>query len=189
MKIDALVMAGGKGTRLGGTVEKPMVEILGIPIIRYVLDALPISTSVDRIYCATSPGTPETEEYLKEMDCTIIECPGDGYVKDLQFCIKELGLEKVLVVSADLPLLGPGDIDWVVEEYEKRGGAHMAVYCPQKDGGPIPAGVNIVDSRHLDEPKDEILVSDKVQFALNVNTPEDLEKAKSILKERARINQ
>jgi adenosylcobinamide-phosphate guanylyltransferase len=165
---------------MGGDVEKPMVDILGVPMVRYVLDALAPSRSVAKIYCATSSYTPETERYLEEADCNIIRCPGDGYVKDLQFAIMELGLEVVMVVSADLPLIGPGDVDWVMAEYGKRGKPHMAVYVPW-DLGEVPAGVNVVHGGFLDEPEDEIIMTDKVQFALNVNTHEDLAKAKSYL--------
>ena len=45
-----IIMAGGKGTRLFPLTEnkpKPLVEILGIPVIDYVKDAL-IKASVEK---------------------------------------------------------------------------------------------------------------------------------------------
>ena len=35
--VTAIVMAGGKGTRMGGNTEKPLIEVGGIPMIQHVI--------------------------------------------------------------------------------------------------------------------------------------------------------
>ncbi len=40
MGVTALIMAGGKGSRMDLLNEKPLIELDGKPIITYVLDSL-----------------------------------------------------------------------------------------------------------------------------------------------------
>ena len=56
----ALIMAGGKGTRMNLDCEKPMVEVNNKPMINYVVDALLESRYVDKILVAVSDNTPLT---------------------------------------------------------------------------------------------------------------------------------
>ena len=46
--MDAIVMAGGFGQRLGMG-EKPCVELLGKPLIAYVIDTLRAAKGIDRV--------------------------------------------------------------------------------------------------------------------------------------------
>ena len=39
MKVPALIMAGGKGTRMGLPTEKPMLPFLGKPLVDWVADS------------------------------------------------------------------------------------------------------------------------------------------------------
>ena len=41
--VTALIMAGGKGTRMGTRTEKPLIELGGDPMIKRVIDALSAS--------------------------------------------------------------------------------------------------------------------------------------------------
>jgi len=50
--LDALVMAGGKGSRLRMG-EKPLVKLFGRPLIDYVVSAL-LDSSADRIFVAVT---------------------------------------------------------------------------------------------------------------------------------------
>lgn len=195
MKLDALVMAGGKGSRLGVKEEKPLLIFNGKPLIEHVLEALKNSRHVDKIFVATSKNTQETEQEMRRKSIALIRTSGRGYVEDMRFALKELNLGKTLVVSADLPLLRSKDIDWVAEEYFKQNKASLAVFVPEETfrkyklvpsiviNGCAPAGVNIVDTKNLSGSEAK-LVSEKLQFALNINTQRDLKIAKSISKEK-----
>ena len=60
----ALVMAGGKGTRMDLDCEKPLIEVNSKPMISYVIEALINSEYIDNILVAVSPNTPLTSKYL-----------------------------------------------------------------------------------------------------------------------------
>lgn len=186
MKLNALVMTGGKGTRLEAETEKPLLELEGRFLIDYVLETVSGCRYVDRFWAVTSPHTPMTEEYLKEKSIQILHAPGDGYVEDLVYTVKKLELGKTLTITADLPLLGSGDLDWVIDEYQRQYNPALAVMVlpdiAKKSGvsadtiieGVVPTGVNIVDGKNLNGSEFN-LITTKPQFSLNVNTKEDLE--------------
>jgi uncharacterized protein (TIGR00454 family) len=190
MKLDALVMAGGKGTRLRGKGEKPLLPFRGRPLIEWVLSALRGCRYVDRIFVITSPTTPETEARAVSLGFRTFRAPGAGYVEDFALALRELSLGKVLTVGSDLPFLTPRDLDWVVEEYLKRGKPSLRVVVPlsvlHREGlvptltleGDVPAGVNIVDGG---DPGGEeaVLVTERRSFAININTRTDLRKAEA----------
>ncbi|MCD5409786.1 MAG: NTP transferase domain-containing protein, partial [Methanocellales archaeon] len=89
--MDALVMAGGHGNRLGKG-EKPLIDLCGKPMISYVLNALCQSERVDKIFIATSPHTPETKKHLENVNYRVIETMGRGYIPDLIEATETLGL-------------------------------------------------------------------------------------------------
>ena len=68
--IYAIVMAGGRGTRLKVDVEKPLFKLHGKPLIKYVLDNISSSKLVEDVVIAVSPHTQETTKYLKYVIAT-----------------------------------------------------------------------------------------------------------------------
>ena len=54
MGVTALVMAGGKGTRMRLAEEKPLIKVCGKPVIEYVIAALRNAKKIDSIVVATS---------------------------------------------------------------------------------------------------------------------------------------
>jgi len=129
-------MCGGRGSRLraGGEtdsvdddVEKPLVEIDGVPMFDRVVDALAESriggnqehsrNGTDHrgtIHAVVSPHAPVTAERARERSLPVVETPGDGYVEDLTTALTTVG-RPVLTVPADLPLLAPAHIDDAIE--------------------------------------------------------------------------
>ena len=85
--IYAVLMAGGRGTRLEVPCEKPLFKLCGKPLIKYVLDNLNASKLIDKIVIAVSHHTRETTEYLKsfEGNFDILDTSGDDYLTDLSF--------------------------------------------------------------------------------------------------------
>jgi adenosylcobinamide-phosphate guanylyltransferase len=49
--------------------------------------------------------------------------------------------------------------------------------------GLISAGLNVLDGKRIDEKEldEEVMILDRAEVALNVNTPEDLELARSMI--------
>jgi len=198
MGITALVMAGGKGTRMNLETEKPLVSIGNKPIIEYVLQALRNAKEIDRIIVSVSKHTPRTKSKVKELSVEVLETPGEDYVSDTQYAIKKLGLEKVLVISADLPFVTSEIINKVIKEYKRCGKpslvAVVPVKIPKKLGLKIdyvlkgkktlvPTGINVIDGKRIDEGEleQETFIIEKEELAVNINTIHDLEIAERLL--------
>lgn len=195
MGVVALVMAGGKGTRMGGLEEKPLVKVRGRPMIEYVLNALKKAAGIDRIIVTVSKYTPQTARRAKELSVEAFETPGVDFVLDMRYAISEVGLGRVLIVSADLPFLTSDFVEDVLRSYERCGKPSLSVMVPAESYNRmglrpdlvshsegsllIPVGINVIDGEKIDEPEleQENYVTTTVEVAVNVNTPEDLQKA------------
>lgn len=202
--MDAIIMAGGLGSRLGMG-EKPCVTLLDKPLITYVIDALHEASGIDKVFVAVSPATPLTQSFLQKKyngEVRTIMTGGGNYVGDMIYAVKEAGIySPVLIIMADLPLLKGKHIDYVIEEYKKCGKPAMSVFsplsvckglCVRPDtvfnwAGEliVPCGVNIIDGSNIEQEQEyESLVSQESAFALNINRVEDLQKCKEIIEER-----
>jgi adenosylcobinamide-phosphate guanylyltransferase len=189
--MDALIMAGGRGTRLKLKVEKPLLEFNGKPLVAHVLAALSGARSIERIFAATTAYTPRTAEFLKNTGVEVVTTPGHGYVADLRFAVEVLGLGATLLVASDLPLLRAQEIEEVASEYRRRDSPALAVLVPISVfrrygltptlvmGNLVPTGVNVVNGRNL-EGKEEIYITENIRLAVNVNSLEDIKKADEI---------
>ncbi len=202
MAVTALIMAGGKGTRMKNQEEKPLIKIDDKSFIEHVINALKNSKKIDRVIVAVSKHTPETAKRAKELSIEVIETSGKDYVIDLREAVKKLRLEHLITVSADLPLLKSKTIDRIIEHYENCGKPVMAVMVPAerfeclgvsidlilnyKGKRLVPAGINVLDGdkvkreefeKELDQ---EIFIMDSEEF-VNINTPKDLMVAKQLL--------
>jgi len=64
--MDAIILAGGKGTRLGGDIPKVMVKLKGKPIIGYQLDYLLKSGRIDNIILSLGYKASQVIDFVKE---------------------------------------------------------------------------------------------------------------------------
>jgi len=201
MRIIGLVMAGGKGTRVQSCIEKPLLPVDGVPMIKRVINALNQSLSVYKIFVAVSPQSPKTKEFLLNLDhVLIIQTPGLGYHEDLKYAIKKIGEASFLVVSADLPLLSSKIVERIIAEFLERKKPSLTVMAPltsflkynvsptfviEKDGKKlVPCGINLIDGGMIDESYIEesiFIINDPLPF-INVNTQEDLIIVHNLLK-------
>lgn len=199
--MDAIVMAGGFGQRLGMG-EKPCVELLGKPLISYVIDTLRAAKEIDRVFVAVSPVTPKTEIMLQERysgEVRVIRTFGGNYVGDMIYAVETAqSIGPVMIIMSDLPLLNPELIGSVIEKYREAGTPALSVYVPinvckgigirpdtvfNKDGKLIvPVGINILDSNQIrSEQEDFNLILENPKIAINVNTVDDLQRCKDLL--------
>ncbi len=192
MRLRALVMAGGRGSRLGMDLEKPLLKIRGVPLIMRVLSALEASPSVGDIHVAVSRRTPRTKAHLLSAGYCILDTPGIGYHEDMRRSVKELGGGRFLVVSADLPALVPRIIDEVAIAYAKAGKPSLTVVAPvglflERGIKPtytmvvsgeevVPAGINVIDGSRIDDGyiDEAFLVMRDPRVCININTADDL---------------
>jgi adenosylcobinamide-phosphate guanylyltransferase len=185
--MDAVVMAGGKGERMGG--EKPMVLLDGKPLLAYVVEALLGSSRIGRVYVAVSPKVPLTAEYIRSFPdrrVAPVATPGSGYVDDTAYAARALGLsEPFVVVSADLPLITPDVVDRVINEYIKCGKEALSVWV-EEDGKATPAGINVVHGAHIDRAQEEYSLLLDSESLVNANYRKDLTYCEQLLKARRR---
>jgi adenosylcobinamide-phosphate guanylyltransferase len=190
--VTAVVMAGGKGSRLAFSEEKPLLSVDGKPVVACVLDALLGAKRVDSVVVAVSCRTPKTAAFVRGFPVRVVETPGGGYIPDMQFVIKELGLGAVLAIVSDLPLITHEVIDDVVERYELCGKPALTVAVPietktklgagvdyafEAEGRTlVPTGINLIDGKLIDGGwmEQEVYVLEKDEVAVNVNTDEEL---------------
>ena len=188
----ALVMAGGKGTRMKFEQEKPLTIVRGKPLIQYVLEALQDSLHVDKIVVATSPQTPETALFVEKIvsegnEISVLPTSGAGYIEDLSYALSrdDFTDETILTITSDLPLITGSIIDQVLEEYQKSPKPAMSVMVPVEifcEHGlkpslvlekVVPSGLNILRGKDTEQ-DEEVLVLGKIELALNINSPEDI---------------
>ena len=201
--MDAIVMAGGMGKRLGEE-EKPLTSLCGKPMISYVLHALMGSQNIDRVFVATSPRVKKTvawlSEFIKEQGgIEMIHTPGGGFVNDMILAVEKAKITgSVFVIMADLPLVTPELIDRIIGKYNERNTPALSVHMKldvftrlglrpdtvfrRNNGFMVPCGINILDAATIkEEQEDYNLILEDEELALNVNKPEDLAVCNRIL--------
>ena len=197
--MEALVMAGGKGTRMGFCgVEKPMIEVGGIYTVERVLNALMESRNIDHILVSVSPNTPDTERYVKELGIETIRTSGEDYVEDLHDSFRILNGKYVLTCPSDMPLLRPYTVDAFVDYFNENPDDSMTAIVEEDvvtNSGFTPSfdfdyegkkwvlsGMNIMDRKKI---LDDIVLNysyfmtDWVDLAINMNTEYELKIARS----------
>ena len=194
--VTAIIMAGGKGTRMESDTEKPLIELFGIPMIQYIIDALSKSSEISEVIVATSPYTPKTSSYLKKQNIKTFQTPGNGYVEDLQYYISENFPDNsnsiILTITSDLPLIKSEIIDHVLNEYNRSNKPAMCIAVPVNIfreyglkpsillGDVVPSGLNILRSNNKQQ-DEEVLKLGKIELAVNINSCEDIVLLENVL--------
>ena len=187
----ALVMAGGKGTRMDSKDEKLLLKYIH-PTILHVVFALQKSKCFSKIIAATSPNSPKTKEMLDNANIETIETSGGGYAEDLNQILNSLN-DDVLVVSGDLPLLDEEMVSKVVDLHNPNSlwltflvtkdfmhslGLKSDYSVTFQNKECYYTGVSIVNAKEITnfESVEEIyrILNDK-RIAFNLNTKEDYE--------------
>lgn len=203
MTITALIMAGGKGSRFKALQEKPLIKLNGKPVITYVLNSLKQARNIDNIIVSVSEYTPKTTKFLSKLKISIIKTPGKDFVYDMAYAIRQLSLKTVLVIGSDIPLITSKIIDQIIEKYKDSNKSALNVVVPLKtriqlglskayefnlnNEKVVPAGINIINGTKIDniELDEEILLLEKKEVALNINTLDDLIIAKKLISRRS----
>ena len=197
--MEALVMAGGKGSRMGYCgVEKPMIEVGGVYTVERVINALKSSKHIDKILVSVSPNTPDTERYMNDIGIETIRTSGEDYVEDLHDSFRVLSGKYILTCPSDLPLLRSFTIDAFIDYFLENPDDSMTAIVeedvvvksgitPSFDFGYdgkkwVISGINIMDRTKI--LSNEVLsysyfMTDWVDLAINMNTDHELKIARS----------
>jgi len=111
----AVVMAGGKGSRMKSNDEKLLLHYKK-PLIHHVIDALEASKCFEKIVAITSQNSPKTHDFLKELGIDLIETSGNSYVEDLNQILVSFD-EPIFVISGDFPFIDGDIIKQIVTNY------------------------------------------------------------------------
>ena len=202
MKVPALIMAGGKGKRIGLPVEKPLLPFLGKPLVDWVVEAAASAEKVSEFYVVTSENTPETEKRCLSKGWKVLRTDAKGYHNDLKQAAAKAGLlGPVLTIPADLPAVTGKFLDKVIGAFEVCGKNFLAVFVPIKTREDLElsvsstdeykgvwyavSGVNIVNGETIQgEGKIETsaIITEDVEVLLNINTLKDLEIAENVMR-------
>lgn len=197
-------MAGGKGTRMGLPGEKPLLPLLGKPLIDWVVEAVESAERVSELFVVTSANTPQTEKHCEERAWKFLRTAAKGYHDDLKQAVLDAGLTgPVLTIPADLPAITGVFLDKVVGAFEASGKDFLAVFVPIEKRESLGlsvdstdeyrsvwyavSGVNIVNGAKIQgEGKMETsaIVTDELEVLLNINTLKDLEIAERLFERR-----
>ena len=198
--IYAILMAGGRGTRLKVPCEKPLFKLHDKPLIKYVIDNINQSKFIDKLFIAVSPNTPETTKYLNsaEGDFKILDTSGEDYLTDLSYILdyfeKKSKDDVLLFINADLPFISTQTIDYVLDYYMNSDKDALSTLVPveifEKLGldysyefnGYVPSGLNVLRSVNIVQDEDQLVIP-KDELALNINTIPDSKVAEKLYDE------
>jgi len=201
MNVPALIMAGGRGKRIGLPVEKPLLPFLGKPLVDWVVQAVKSARNVSEFYVVTSANTPETEKHCLSNGWNVLRTDAKGYHNDLKQAAAMADLMgPVLTIPADSPAVTSKFLDRIIRQFEACGKDFYAVFVPISAREALGlsvdstdeymgewyavSGVNIVNGAKIQgdgKIETSALITEEVEVLLNINTLKDLEIAEKIM--------
>ena len=198
--MEALIYAGGKGTRMGQTsTEKPMHLIGGIPVVKRVIDAVSSSRNISRVLVSVSSNTKVTERYLRSEGIETIRTSGTDYVNDIHSAFSVMNSRFVMTAPCDMPLMKRQAVDMLYEFFDPdtmesaiavvgedivRSVGITPSYSVDINGRKwVLSGLCMMDrEKTLDDVflKETYMLTDMFELAVNVNTPAELELARKL---------
>jgi len=190
--IAALVLAGGRATRMGGG-DKPLRPLAGRPMLDWVLDALRPAHSIIALSANGDPARFRrwNVPVLPDDPALAGEGPLAGVLAGLRWA-EAAGAGSLLVVPGDAPFL-PGDLAARLEPgpaFAVTGGqGHpLALLLPAGAAAWLGAWLGAGRSRRVRAFLDEIgaraveMGANSAPLFLNVNTPADLDAAEAAIR-------
>ena len=201
----AVVMCGGRGSRMAQSIEKSLLKLRNKTLIEYVLDALIGCGCFEGIIAVPSVNTPTTStflythEYYTSGIIRVLESKGENYSLDLSDVLGKTKPAVVFAVPADLPLLNPVVVQRIIARYLPSFPCTTVILetCFVKSFNILPSsilsigtkeycysGIVMIDSsKHRSNSKLEeyFLIMNEKEIAINVNTVLELKTAERLL--------
>ncbi|PVU72048.1 GTP--adenosylcobinamide-phosphate guanylyltransferase [Vulcanisaeta sp. SCGC AB-777_J10] len=176
-----LIMAGGRGSRIGDP-SKPLIKILGKPMIEYVIDAI---NGLGEMNIATTKNHERIIQWARSNNYTIVLTSGRDYPNDLIEALRLTGTP-TLVLPSDMPLLSKEFITKFL-----RAVAHIRtpmVTLAAVRGCEIEyTGISYIRDLTMSNgviPWSTLTTAWTMEL-ININTREDLEEATKLIQRRA----
>lgn len=136
LRISAVILAAGAGSRLGGR-PKSLLEQDGVPLIRKLIVAL-TEADVDSVVVVLGHYADAIEKAVQYLPVQRVcnPSPADGPASSLRIGLQALAgnVDAVIVALADQPLITATDIADLIAAFKSRGDKQMVV--PRVDGEP-----------------------------------------------------
>lgn len=125
MKITALILAAGRGTRMRSIKTKVLHELCGMPMIEHVIRAC-ISSGVSDITVIGGANMKElkaalSKKYPKIKYALQRQPLGTGHAVLSAFRGKNTIKQQVMILSGDVPLITPATIRGLINDFTKHG--------------------------------------------------------------------
>jgi CTP:molybdopterin cytidylyltransferase MocA len=191
LRIGAVLLAAGEGRRMGG-VTKPLIRLQGVPLISRQLVALS-GAGVDEVVVVTGHARHAVEEEVRSFVVTLAhnDAHADGQQSSVRVGLAALSgpFDAVVVMPADMPLIGASDLTELIGAFKKRPAGHIVVPVVNgQRGNPIVLGdqalARILASdtnlgcRHLIERQPELVhayETTNARFVTDLDTVEDVQ--------------
>ncbi len=149
-RVAAIVLAAGAARRMRGR-DKLLEPVDGRPVLRVVAEAAGASRA-DEVVVVVPPGAEARRASLAGLDVGIVEAPdwAEGMAASLRAGLAAVAAraEAVVVLLADMPEVGPGDIDRLIAGYDPDEGREIvrAVAADGTPGHPVLFGRRFFES-------------------------------------------
>jgi len=201
--MEALIHAGGKGTRMGRCgIEKPMMMIGNMHAIELVVNALMESKNISRVVVSVSDNTLQTESYLKSIGVETIRTSGNDFMGDLHQALKVMTSTYVLTCPSDLPMIRTEQIDQIInyhqpvlmdsllavidEDTVRNLGITPSYMVESRGVNWVLSGISIVDRKKIlagEYLEETMYETNWPEMAININTPLELDLARLYYRE------
>lgn len=191
LRVGAVLLAAGEGSRMGG-VPKCLLSLAGVPLINRHLIAMS-GAGVDEVVVVTGHYHAQVEPAVVSFPVTIVRNPdpGAGQQSSVRLGIEALGskFDLVIVALADQPLVGNAELTELISAFKKRPPGTQIVY-PEVNGqrgNPVlfagelvaemlESGRLVACRKFINEHPQLVHVhhTDNDRFVLDLDTPEDI---------------
>lgn len=190
--ITGIILAGGKSSRMGK--DKGMIHLAGKPLISYSIDAL--KPFCDQILISSNSENYELFGYPVYKDIF----PDSGPMGGIYSCLLQSSTSLNLVLSCDMPLVSQSLIKYILDKNDENsisvpihGDNFIEPLCASYSTKTIPYFKKLIGQRNLKlidlinmVPSRQIRLDSSLPFYkpdlfLNINHPDDLERASALL--------
>jgi molybdenum cofactor cytidylyltransferase len=193
MTVGAVLLAAGSGTRLGGR-PKALLQLGGVPLILRQLIALS-GAGVDEVVVVLGHHADAVEAAVRAFPITLVHNPEPdaGQASSVRCGLAALSprIDAAMVALADQPLIDTQDIVALIGAYKKRpeGTAMVVPRFESQPGNPVifdatlreawlAGDANLACRRWREQNPERVhwFDTDNRRYALDIDTPEDLER-------------
>ena len=128
---DAIILAAGESTRMGGP-DKLAMKVVGLPLLAWTVRAVAAAATVRRIIVVARPDQPELaqELWLRDFQPTVV--PGGARRQDsVAAGVEAADAEVLLIHDGARPLVTPKLVDAVAQAANRFGAAVPIVAVPE----------------------------------------------------------